>query len=227
MKLIPIGADAAEEIFDLASQFHHENLHLTVDDIAESLEIADSEEGNLSFGLEQNGKLEGYLLGWLSDSLIGGRVEQVALIDDVVVVPSARGHLKRLISAFVDELKIKDKGHLAVEAVVVAEARQVFTQHSRFLENLGYEVVCEIPYEDEELNSELTFVRYHPWGSEGESVEDEDLLDSNLPLGGDQGECYPVSDDEDTLDFVEEEDYPNDESIPVDDELDDEAFSEE
>ena len=178
MKVIALGQDDAEAIEQLAEVHYPPEFHLDMEDVAKNLRQADEVGFNFSFGLETKGALMGYLLAWLDNSRLEGRREDVVLIDDLVVVPEARVHLKKLLSALAEELNSKELGDLAVEAAIRAQDAGFLQLHTRFLESLGYELVAEVPYDDEDLGEGLTWVRFEPWSQKEDIEVPDDFFDT-------------------------------------------------
>ena len=163
MRIVRLTPEDAERINALAERHYKSELALSKDEIEENLKTAESEEGNFSFGLEENRELVGYLLAWLEESRIEGRKESVVLVDDLVVEPHARHGTKELIRSMVCELQDREKGQLAVEAALLENVKDTFAQPRKFFESLGYELAAQIDYEDEDLQQSMTWVRYEPW----------------------------------------------------------------
>ena len=204
MRLITLSEDHADAIEELAQEFYPPEFHLDIEDVAKNLRLADEEGFNLSFGLESGGTLAGYLLAWLDHSRLEGRVEDVVLIDDLVLIPQAQTYLKKILSALVEEISSKELGDLAVEAAVRAGDKSFFAANRRFLESLGYEMVAEVPYEDEDLAEELTWVRFEPWSrKEFEAAPDDFFERINSADGGDVNHPSLAEEEEDFGDFEE------------------------
>lgn len=150
----------AEQIVEFSQLFYPDELMLEVEDIAEALEVAEAEGGNFSVALVEQGEMCGYMLAWIEESRAEGLKESVLLVDDVVL---EQGYLSRLPQVFkhlVEQMEESGLGHLAIEGVLLPNTRALFLGQAKAFRNLGYELVASQEYYEEELDLELTWVRY-------------------------------------------------------------------
>lgn len=168
----------AEEIYQLASEYFPEELHLDLEDLARSLRAADAELGNFSVGLLHQGRLQAYMLAWLEDSRVEGNRESVVLVDEVLL--HHPDQLPTLFRTMVNQLDESDLGHLAIEGTLLPEQRALFESHQRTFRSLGYERVASHLYFDEQLEVELLWVRYQRPEAMEVELQDEAWEGSNF-----------------------------------------------
>ena len=150
----------AEQIVEFSQQFYPDEMLLEVEEVAEALQVAESEGGNFSVALVDQGEMCGYMLAWLEESRADGLKESVLLVDDVVLEQSALSRLPQLFRHLVGQMEESGLGHLAIEGVLLPNARSLFSGQAKAFRSLGYEMVASHDYYEEELDLELTWVRY-------------------------------------------------------------------
>jgi len=174
-----VEAVDADQVYRLACEYYADDLHLTIDELVQSLRAADAEFGNFSVALVDHGEMQAYLLAWLEESRVEGNRESVVLVDDVVAEPDL---LSRLFRAMVDQLEDQGFAHLAIEGTILPATRSLFGAQKRLFRTLGYELVASHDYFDEDLEIELTWVRYE------RPVEVEASVNDDVEFSSDDSE---------------------------------------
>ena len=160
MRIVPLTADRAPEIAALAGcQWPY---RLPCQDLTENLQGLDEDGCNFCFGLENDGKLTGYILAWVDNSLMEGRAEDVVLVEDVLLQPGSRRYLFNLLRRALNAMRAAGYRGLPVEGMLRQGAQETFTRHPEAMEMLGYHMSDTKSYHDEAINEDLTWVRFEP-----------------------------------------------------------------
>lgn len=171
MELCPLSPDSAEEISQLASRHHPPNLSLTPREIERSLQLSRRRGENFSVGLrDPEDQLVAYILAYLRPSRVVGRQETVVLVDDSCSDIAPGPTLACLLGHMVESLEEWGHHHLAIETVVHPAGLDLVLSQEEAIAGLGYELVGQHHYYDEDLNQQFTWLRFQrPWESEPES----------------------------------------------------------
>lgn len=174
-RIIALGPQHAAEIEKLARRIHPESFQLSEDDLAENLEGVEEEGCNFCLGVQDDQKkLLGYLMAWLDNTLVEGRIEDVVLVDDLALLPSARGHLGSLLKALLRAMDEAGCPGAPIEGTVRKELETNFTSHPELIEGLGYQLVGSHEYVDESLGERLVWIRFEPLEGRPRQFDDED-----------------------------------------------------
>jgi len=161
MRIVALTADRAPEIAELAGcQWPY---RLPCQDLMENLQGLDEDGCNFCFGLEHEGKLTGYILAWVDNSLMEGRAEDVVLVEDVLLQPGSRRYLFHLLRRALNAMRSAGYRGLPVEGTLRQGAQETFTRHPEAMEMLGYRMAETKSYHDEATGEDLTWVRFEPF----------------------------------------------------------------
>lgn len=175
MEIVILEPDDAEYIEDLANHHYPPNYPMSSDDIADNLEKED--KSSFCFGVESEGKLLGYLMSWVENSMIEGRKERVLLVDDIVLSNRARHQLFRLLDTTIKEMQTRGFGKLPIEGSARPSSSNTFMGHPEAIERLGYELVSKAEYYEEEFGEQLTWVRFEPIEESDSIIDTDDHLE--------------------------------------------------
>ena len=175
MEIVVLEPDDAELIEDLANHHYPVNYPMSIEDITENLEKND--KNSFCFGVESGGKLLGYLMAWVDNTMVEGKRERVVLVDDIVLANRARHQLFRLLQTMIDEMEKRGFGKLPIEGSARPTSSHTFMGHPEALERLGYELVSKAEYYEDEFEEELTWVRFETIVEEDAVIDEDDYLE--------------------------------------------------
>ncbi len=177
--VITLNIEHASEIQELADRYYPAAYHLSVEDIAENFDGLQDEDYNFCFGLVMDGRLEGYIMAWLDNSLVEGRAEDVVLVDDICLSPRARRYLFYLLQSLAKAIEEAGLNGIPIEGTLRPEGESTFLGDRVSFEELGYCLVGKHKYKDEALGEELTWVRFEPCieGAGAETADEDTSLD--------------------------------------------------
>ncbi|MBI3929254.1 MAG: hypothetical protein HY319_27155 [Armatimonadetes bacterium] len=181
--VIALTAVHAREIQALADRFYPTSFRMTAEDIAENLEGLQEEDCNFCFGVEEDGRLVGYLMAWLDNSLVEGRAEDVVLVDDICLERGHRSYLYPLLKAMARALDEAGYRGIPIEGTARKQAEQTFISHPEVIESLGYRMAANHEYTDESLRETLVWVRFESV-AEPDYLAPEDRYEVELPEVG-------------------------------------------
>jgi len=127
--------------------------------------LTELETSGLSFSwiAEEDGECQGYLVAWLTRSMVDTpRPEAVILVDDVRVVNAQGNVLYRLLKEMGEDLVERGHADKHVEGVCRRNAYKLFEEHAAPIRRLGYEMLAKYEYWDETLGEEMCWMRWHP-----------------------------------------------------------------
>ena len=175
MRIVALTADRAPEIEELAGcQWPY---RLPSQDLAENLQGLDEDGCNFCFGLENEGRLTGYILAWVDNSLMEGRAEDVVLVEDVHLQPGFRRYLFHLLRQALKAMRSAGYRGLPVEGTLRQGAQETFTRHPEALEMLGYHLAGSKSYHDEATGEDLMWVRFEPAEGPQPALNDDEVVD--------------------------------------------------
>lgn len=178
MRIVALTAERAPEIAELAGcQWPY---RLPCQDLAENLQGLDEDGCNFCFGLENEGRLTGFILAWVDNSLMEGRAEDVVLVEDVLLQPGSRRYLFHLLRQALKAMRSAGYRGLPVEGTLRQGAQETFTRHPEAMEMLGYRMAGSKSYHDEATDEDLMWVRFEPF--EGPHPAESDGDDTSLDL---------------------------------------------
>ena len=161
--IVPLTAADAERLEALAGRYYPAEFTLTAEEMAANLRLMEEQGCNFSFGVEEGAALTGYWLAWIQSSRLESRAdEEVVLVDDVVLAPSARRRMLALIEAMLQAMAESGRAGLPIEGALRLTTEETFTGHAQLFERLGYRQVGRHEYTDEELGETLVWVRFEP-----------------------------------------------------------------
>lgn len=175
MEIVSLEPDDAELVEDLANHHYPVNYSISYDDIVENLRKND--ENSFCFGVEEDGKLLGYLMAWVDNTMIEGRREKVVLVDDIVLGNRARHQLFRLLQAMIKAMRDRGFGNLPIEGSARPTSSHTFMGHPEALERLGYELTSKADYYEDEFDETLTWVRFEPLEDGDSHIDEGDHLE--------------------------------------------------
>ena len=181
-EILALTSEHAHAIEELAREHYPESYRMTAEDVAENLAGLGQEDCNFCFGAFREGKLLGYIMAWLDNSLVEGRAEDVALVDDVVLSNAAKPHLYLLLRAMIAEIDGSGHPGLPIEGTVRPNARDTFLEHPDVIERLGYQLVGTHEYSDPTFGEELVWVRFEVPQESWEDSEPEDTYGGGSQL---------------------------------------------
>jgi hypothetical protein len=153
--LLPEDADRVREI---SGRHYPENF--SQDDATIEHNLGGAWNNTFCFGLERGTELVGYMMAWLGDTYIKDRTERVMIVDDLVLEPSHRRYLFRLL----DELRLAaeeaELDGIPVEGVLRSCIADNIVSHPNLLAKLGYEIVAAHRSYDERLGEDMVWVRF-------------------------------------------------------------------
>ncbi|MCE7871613.1 hypothetical protein DYH09_14715 [bacterium CPR1] len=174
-RILSLSPAHAAEIESLARRLYPESYHLSEEEIAENLEGVEEEGCNFCLGIQDDDKrLVGYLLAWLDNTLIEGRIEDVVLVDDLALLPAARPHLVSLLRSLLRAMDEAGCSGSPIEGTVRKSLEQNFTAHPEVVESLGYQLVGSHEYTDESLEEVLVWIRFEAIEGRARQYDDED-----------------------------------------------------
>ena len=197
-RIIPLTPQNANELESLAARIHPDAFGMTEEYISENLEGLDEEGCNFCLGIQEDDKkLVGYLMAWMDNTLVEGRIEDVVLVDDLAVLPSARGHLATLLRALLKAMDEAGCTGMPIEGTVRKELEHNFTGHPEMVEQLGYQLVGSHEYTDESLSEVLVWIRFEAiegrprqFDDDGDEPDELDDLGDTARLEGPADELY-------------------------------------
>jgi acetyltransferase (GNAT) family protein len=175
MEIVFLEPEDAEYVETLAGHHYPPNYPMPLDDILENLRRKD--KNSFCFGVEEDGKLLGYLMAWVENTMVEGRREKVLLVDDIVMGNRARGQLFRVLQSMIGEMEKRGFGKLPIEGSARPASSNTFMSHPEALERLGYELSATSEYFEDEFQEKLTWVRYEPIQREDATIDVDDLLE--------------------------------------------------
>lgn len=175
MEIVVLEPEDAEIVETLAGYHYPPNYPMSYDDIVENLERKGRD--SFCFGVEENGKLLGYLMAWVESSMVEGREGKVLLVDDIVLGNRARGQLFRVLQTMIEQMDKRGFGKLPIEGSARPTSAHTFMGHPEALERLGYELVEKSEYYEEEFDENLTWVRFEPIQRKAATIDVDDQLE--------------------------------------------------
>jgi hypothetical protein len=175
MEIVVLEPEDAEYVETLAGHHYPPNYPMSIEDILDNLERKGKD--SFCFGVEEGGKLLGYLMAWVENSMVEGRKEKVLLVDDIVLGNRARGQLFRVLQTMIDEMDKRGFGKLPIEGSARPTSSNTFMGHPEALERLGYELSETAEYYEGEFEENLTWVRYEPIQREDATIDEDDFLE--------------------------------------------------
>jgi hypothetical protein len=157
-KMIDLEPEDAMRVQELAEEFYPESFDQDLSEITKSL--SGSPDESFCFGIEQGDELVGYMIAWISNTFIDGREEEVIVIDDLVVRPTHRSGLFRLLEELRYAAEDADIIGMPVEACLRVPLAQSIAKHGRLLSRLGYHLVGGHHYHDEGLGEDIVWIRF-------------------------------------------------------------------
>jgi Acetyltransferase (GNAT) family len=173
--IVLLEPDDAEYVEDLANHHYPVTYPMSLDDIADNLRKADKD--SFCFGVEDKGKILGYLMAWVDNTMVEGRREKVLLVDDIVLGNRARHQLFRLLNTMIKEMQTRGFGKLPIEGSARPSSSNTFMGHPEALERLGYELASKAEYYEDEFEEYLTWVRYEPIEESAATINVNDTLE--------------------------------------------------
>ncbi len=181
MDIVLLETDDAEYIEALAGHHYPPTYPMSLDDIFDNLEKSD--EDSFCYGVEEDGKILGYLMAWIDNTMVEGRRERVLLIDDIVLSNRARHQLFRLLNTVITELQKRGFGKLPIEGSARPSSSNTFMGHPEALDRLGYELVSKAEYYEDEFDETLTWVRYEAVERPDAVIDVHDRLEIKFESG--------------------------------------------
>lgn len=175
MDIVLLEPDDAEYVETLAGYHYPPNYPMSFEDILDNLQKAD--EKSFCYGVEDEGKLTGYMMAWVENTLIEGKRERVLLVDDLVLSIKARGVLFRLLQTMISQMEERGFKGLPIEGSARPSSTHTFLGHSDAFERLGYELTMKSEYYEEEFEESLTWVRFEPIERVAATIDTDDQLD--------------------------------------------------
>lgn len=175
MEIVVLEPDDADYVETLAHHHYPPNYPMSYEDIRDNLERKGKE--SFCFGVEEDGKLLGYLMAWVEQSMVEGRKGKVLLVDDIVMSNRARGQLFRVLQTMIAEMEKRGFGKLPIEGAARPTSSHTFMGHPEALERLGYELTERSEYYEEEFEEDLTWVRFEPIVREAATIDEDDYLE--------------------------------------------------
>lgn len=175
MEIVFLEPEDAELVEDLANHHYPITYPMSYQDIAENLQKNDKD--SFCFGVESEGKLLGYLMAWVDNTMVEGKRERVVLVDDIVLSNRARHQLYRLLQTMIEEMEKRGFGKLPIEGSARPTSSHTFMGHPEALERLGYELAAKAEYYEEEFEEDLTWVRYEPLEEQDSTIDEDDYLE--------------------------------------------------
>ena len=176
-EIISLTAEYAEEVDRLAQSHYPAPYQMSLEEITENLEGLQTDDGNFCFGVLDDGKLIGYFMAWLDNSLVEGRAEDVVLVDDVVLSHKARRHLFALLKTMIEAMEEAGLAGLPIEGTVRKTAEETFASHPQAVERLGYQLVATHEYEDQALGEALVWLRFEPYQEKEAVIDQTDVVE--------------------------------------------------
>lgn len=175
MEIVFLEPEDAEFVEDLANHHYPVTYPMSYDDIVENLQKND--KNSFCFGVEAEGRILGYLMAWIDNTMVEGRREKVVLVDDIVLSNKARHQLFRLLQAMIKEMQERGFGKLPIEGSARPTSSHTFMGHPEALERLGYELASTADYYEEEFDETLTWVRFEPLAETSATFDEGDSLE--------------------------------------------------
>jgi len=200
VEIVFLEPEDAEYVETLAQHHYPPDFNLSFEDIVSNLEKND--KSSFCFGVEAEGKLVGYLMAWIDNTMVEGRRERVVLVDDIVLSTRARSQLYRLIQTMCQQMEERGFGKLPIEGSARPTSTNTFMGHPETLERLGYELVSKAEYYEEDFDETLTWVRFEPIAREEATIDTDDYLEIEFE------ESEPLDEEED---WEDEEEWDSEE----------------
>lgn len=175
MRIEFLTEDDAEAVAELAAENYPDTYPVSVADIRDNLRSTDF--ASFYLGVRDGRRLVGYFMAWIDNTLVEGRKERVALIDDVVLEPRARTKLYSLIAKMIASMKNRGMGMLPIEGSSRPEAVQTLFDHPAAIERLGYSLTTYSEYYDSTFQENLTWVRYDAIVEEVVGINQQDAVE--------------------------------------------------
>ena len=175
MDVLELKLSDAEAVENLAGLHYPPDYNIPLDDICENLTKQDKE--SIFLGLKLKGRLLGYLIGWIDNTMVEGLKQDVMLVDDVVLQSDVRHQFYRLLKVMVDTMEARGFGKLPLEASTRPDTSEHITGHPNAFSRLGYELTQTATFFDEELQEELTWIRYETIIEEDAVIDEKDILE--------------------------------------------------
>lgn len=158
MRIDFLTVDDAEAVAALAAAHYPASYPMSVDDIRENLESADFMTFYL--GVREGRDLLGYYMAWVENTLVEGRTERVALIDDIVLIPRARVQYYNLIATMIATMKERGMGLMPIEGTTRPDSTRTIVDHPGAIARLGYRLTTISEYFEPSFGEMLTWVRF-------------------------------------------------------------------
>jgi len=163
----PLGPAQADQVWELSRQVYPESFSLSSEDLRSTLSDLPPLH-NYCLGAFEGERLVAYLMCWLDTSQVEERSQEpVLLLDDIVVTPESRRYLFSLLRKLRQQIVQRGQTHLAMEGTHRHRAEQLFRDHPRVVERLGYRQAATHHYFGEREQEELCWARYEPAPSQG------------------------------------------------------------
>lgn len=175
MRIMPLRIEHSADIVRLATEYYTDRFHLSLEQVEDNFRDLDDDDANFCFALVDGDQFMGYIFAWLSNTLLEGRREDVVVVDDLVVAKKARRHVYRLIEAMVNDFEAEGFGGLPIEGAVRKTIESTFLGHAALFQRLGYELVGQHEYVDDDLDEAFVWVRFEALEAE-ESTRDTGTL---------------------------------------------------
>jgi hypothetical protein len=167
MKLLKITSSIADKISAVESLVYPEPYRLGERGIRENLYEMEKNKCNFSWAtLDKDGNINAYLIAYLDNSH-REQDEPVIYIDDIVITESAKKtSVYFLLKAMINEYTSMGLPLLPIEGVSRENAHNMWSRHghSRTIAKLGYHMTDSFAYFDEDMGSELYWVRFESAG---------------------------------------------------------------
>lgn len=181
MRIDFLQPDDAEDIARLAAEHYPETYPMSVEDIRDNLISTDF--ASFYLGVREGGRLLGYYMAWVDNTLVEGRKERVALIDDIVLEPRARTQFYSLIAKMIATMKERGIGTIPIEGTTRPESTRTLMDHPAAIERLGYALTTYSEYYEPSFEETLCWVRYDAIVEEEVGFNETD----HVEFGGDDG----------------------------------------
>ncbi|MDQ7821930.1 MAG: GNAT family N-acetyltransferase [Candidatus Eremiobacteraeota bacterium] len=182
MEVIGLTSEHAGRIHELEAQVYPPELTAGEEVIRKNLESAVEGNENLSWGVFDGDTLVGYLIAWVTGSLVEGREkEDVVLVEDIAVLPGYQSVFFTLLEALAEDARSRG-GELAIEGTSREDVFRIYTRHEGTFKDLGYFIAGSHEYWDEEIQETMVWVRFEPLEREpGDQDSDEPSEEEESP----------------------------------------------
>ena len=187
MEIVLLDPDDAEYVEDIANHHYPANYPMSYDDILENLERSDQE--SFCYGVEDKGKLVGYLMAWVDNSQVEGSKEKVILIDDVVLSAKARHQIFGLIETMIETMESRGLGKLPIEGSARPTTSSTFLDHSEAMERIGYALTSKAEFFEDQFQESLTWLRFEPIIETDSVIDEDDYLEIDFEDNVDENSC--------------------------------------